>query len=130
MELQWTEQLDARISSVSKHIRKAALLACRANIVVGGIQKNLASRPPGWREECGRGRSRPGDERARVQQGRNQSSGLDGRGGAVSRSGVHFGPKRGEERRECFFSGERGHVFFVTFISPSRSKIWFSRGLF
>ena len=33
-------------------------------------------------------------------------------------------------RRECFFSGERGHVFFVTFISPSRSKIWFSRGLF
>ena len=35
-----------------------------------------------------------------------------------------------EERRECFFSGERGHVFFVTFISPSRSKIWFSRGLF
>ena len=67
----------------------------RANIVVGGIQKNLASRPPGWREECGRGRSRPGDERARVQQGRNQSSGLDGRGGAVSRSGVHFGPKRG-----------------------------------
>ena len=118
------EQLDARIGIESKYIRKAALLACRANIVVGGSQKNLVSQP-GWREECGRGRSRPGDERTRVQQGRNQSSGLGTDGGGVEERRRTFSPKatRGRVRLSC---RERGQVFFLSFVSLKVTRVFVS----